>query len=53
MHFGCSSLGWIDNDLDLYWLKNCFKPATREKAAGKTRLDQLLGTGVSKSEKME
>ena len=38
MHFGCSSLGWTNNQLGLYWLKNCFEPATREKASGKTRL---------------
>ena len=38
VHFGCSSLGWTSHELSLYWLKNCFEPATREKAAGKPRL---------------
>jgi len=38
MHFACSSQGWTNNNLALSWLKNCFEPATREKASGKTRL---------------
>ena len=38
MHFASSINGWTSNELGLYWLKNCFDPATREKAAGKIRL---------------
>jgi len=38
MHFSGSVNGWTNNEIGLYWLKNCFDPDTREKAAGKTRL---------------
>jgi DDE superfamily endonuclease len=36
--FGCSEKGWTSNDLGLKWLKNCFEPATRGKAGGRTRM---------------
>jgi len=38
IHFACSLLGYTNNDLGFYWLKDIFEPATREKAAGKPRL---------------
>jgi hypothetical protein len=36
--FACSALGWTNNELGLKWLKDCFEPATRVKAAGRPRL---------------
>ena len=37
-HFACSPLGYTNNKLSLYWLKEVFEPETREKAAEKPRL---------------
>jgi hypothetical protein len=37
-HFSCNSKGWTSNIHGEEWLKQCFDPATREKANGKKRL---------------
>src|SRR5271170_7723293 len=36
--FNCNSKGWTSNDHGLDWLKRCFDPETRVKAAGEYRL---------------
>lgn len=36
--FACNSKGWTSNDHGIKWLRECFEPLTREKAAGKYRL---------------
>lgn len=35
--FASSPTGWIDSELNLEWLKKCFEPLTRDKAAGDWR----------------
>ena len=37
-HFGCSENGWTLNEMGLKWLKQVFKPNTRERAGNKQRL---------------
>ena len=36
--FTCNSKGWTSNEHGIKWLRECFEPLTREKAAGKYRL---------------
>jgi len=36
--FACNSKGWTSNEHGIKWLRECFEPLTREKAAGKYRL---------------
>jgi len=36
--FSCNSKGWTSNIHGAEWLRRCFEPATREKAAGEYRL---------------
>jgi hypothetical protein len=36
--FSCNSKGWTSNFHRSEWLRRCFEPATREKAAGQYRL---------------
>ena len=36
--FGCNSKGWTSNIHGMQWLRRCFEPETREKAAGEYRL---------------
>lgn len=36
--FSCNSKGWTSNKHGVQWLRRCFEPATREKAAGEYRL---------------
>ena len=36
--FGCNSKGWTSNIHGMQWLRQCFEPETREKAAGEYRL---------------
>lgn len=36
--FACSRRGWTNDDIDLEWLRCCFQPETREKAAGTPRV---------------
>ena len=36
--FGCNSKGWTSNIHGIQWLRQCFEPETREKAAGEYRL---------------
>jgi DDE superfamily endonuclease/Tc5 transposase DNA-binding domain len=43
--FSCSNEGWTNDELALEWLRRCFEPATREKAANEPRLLLLDGHG--------
>jgi DDE superfamily endonuclease/Tc5 transposase DNA-binding domain/helix-turn-helix, Psq domain len=36
--FACNTKGWTSNEHGIKWLRECFEPLTREKAAGKYRL---------------
>lgn len=39
------SNGWTDGEIALEWMKNDFNPATKEKAAGQTRVLLMDGHG--------
>ena len=43
--FACSRRGWTNNDIGFEWLRTCFEPETREKAAGNSRVLIMDGHG--------
>ena len=50
-HYACSSTGYTDTNISLYWVRSVFDPQTRAQANGRPRL--LISDGFGTHESLE